>query len=156
MDVEAEIAREEGAGVGNKSNRDERSRKRGERSCEQGEGAGTGQRKNRSRDERAELVWSALEKELRKGRKRGRDDTVSLTLVRRRAKAQKKVHDAEALLEQISEWMDASDFGRTVGDELSVVTDVTAARDLWRKRKHGDGGLDETGSASRDDGTSKR
>ena len=62
-----------------------------------------------------------METELRKSkrRKRGRDDTVSLTLVRRRAKAQKKVHDAEALLEQISEWMDVSDFGRVVGRAVS-------------------------------------
>ena len=75
MDVEAEIAREEGAGVRNNSNRDERSRKRGERSCEQEDGAVTGRRKNRSRDERAELVWDALEEEREKRRKRGRDDT---------------------------------------------------------------------------------
>ena len=38
MDAEAEIAREEGAGVGNRSSRDERSRTRGERSGEQGDG----------------------------------------------------------------------------------------------------------------------
>ena len=56
----------------------------------------------------------------------------------------------------MTEWMDDSDLGRTVGDELSVVTDITVARYLWRKRKRGDGGTDETGSASRDDGTSKR
>ena len=49
--------------------RDERSRKRCERSGEQGDGAGPEQRRNRSRDERAELVWDALEKELRKRRK---------------------------------------------------------------------------------------
>ena len=56
----------------------------------------------------------------------------------------------------MTEWMDDSDLGRTVGDDLSVVTDMSVARDLWRKRERGDGGTDETGSASRDDGTSKR
>ena len=44
-------------------------------------------------------------------------------LDRTRVSTRKKVHDAEALLEQMmTEWMDDSDFGRTVGDELSVVT----------------------------------
>ena len=52
-DVEAELARAEGAGVGNGSSRDERRRKRCERSGEQGCDIGAGQRKNRSRDERA-------------------------------------------------------------------------------------------------------
>ena len=86
MDVEAEIAREEGADVaGSRSSRDERSRTRGERSGEQGDGVGPEQRSNRSRDERAELVWDALEEELGKRRKRARDDTVSQTLVKRRA-----------------------------------------------------------------------
>ena len=104
MDVEAEIAREEGADVaGSRSSRDERSRTRGERSGEQGDGVGPEQRRNRSRDERAELVWDALEEELGKRRKRARDDTVSQTLVKIRAKVRKKVHDAEALLEQMTE-----------------------------------------------------
>ena len=101
-------------------------------------------------------MWDALEEELEKRRKRGRDDTVSQTLVKRRAKVRKKVHDAEVMLEQMTEWMDDSDLGRTVGDDLSVVTDMLVARDLWGKRERGDGGTDDTGSASRDDGTSKR
>ena len=63
-----------------------------------------------------------MEKELWERRKIGRDDTVSLTLVKRRAKVRKKVHDAEALLEEITEWMDVSDFGRVVGDDLTSVS----------------------------------
>ena len=44
-----------------------------------------------------------MEEELGKRRKRARDDTVSQTLVKIRAKVRKKVHDAEALLEQMTE-----------------------------------------------------
>ena len=86
----------------------------------------------------------------------GRDDTVSQTLVKSRAKVKMKVQDASSLLEQISEWMDDRDLGRTVGDDLSVVSDMSVVRDLWRKRGREDGGTDDTGSASRDNGTSKR
>ena len=68
----------------------------------------------------------------------------------------KKVQDAEVLLEQMAEWMDDSDLGRTAGGDLPVVTDMSVVRDLWRKRGRGDGGTDEIGSASRDNGTSKR
>ena len=156
MDVEAEIAREEGAGVRDSSNRDERSRKRVERCGEHEDGAATSRRKNRSRNVRAELVWDAVEEEREIRRKRGRDDTVSQTLVKSRAKVKMKVQDASALLEQISEWMDDRDLGRTVGDDLSVVSDMSVVRDLWRKRGREDGDADDTGSASRDNGTSKR
>ena len=87
MDVEAEIAREEGAGVRDSSNRDERSRKRVERCGEQEDGAATSRKKNRSRSVRAELVWDAVEEEREIRRKRGRDDTVSQTLVKSRGVA---------------------------------------------------------------------
>ena len=156
MDVEAEIAKEEGAGVRDSSNRDERSRKRAERCGEQEDGVATNRKKNRSRDERAELVWDAVEEEREIRRKRGRDDTVSQTLVKKRAKVKMKVQDAGELLEQISEWMDDRDLGRTDGDDLSVVSDMSVARELWRKRGREDGDADDTGSASRDYGTSKR
>ena len=86
----------------------------------------------------------------------GRDDTVSQTLVKIRAKVKKKVHDVDALLGQIIEWMDDSDLGRTAGDDLSVVSDMSVVRDLWRKRGRDDEGADDSGSASRDNGTSKR
>ena len=39
---------------------------------------------------------------------------------------------------------------------LSIVMDVAVTRDLWRKRKRGDGRMDGTEDASRDDGASKR
>ena len=68
----------------------------------------------------------------------------------------KKVQDAEVLLEQMAEWMDDSDLGRMVGDDLSVVTDMSVARDLGGSVNEGTGERDDTGSASRDDGTSKR
>ena len=57
---------------------------------------------------------------------------------------------------QIVEWMDDSDLGRAAGDDLSVVSDMSVVRDLWRKRGRDDEGADDTGSASRDNGTSKR
>ena len=93
-------------------------------------------------------MWDALEEEREKRRKRGRDDTVSQTLVKSRAKVKKKVHDVE--------WMDDRDLGRTVGDDLSVVSDMSVVRDLWRKRGREDGGADDAESATRDNGTSKR
>ena len=156
MDVEAEVAKEESAEARNGSNRDERSRKRDERGCEQEDGATTSQKKNRSRNVRAELVWDALEEEREIRRKRGWDDTVSQTLVKSRAKVKKRVHDVDALFGQIVEWMDDSDLGRAAGDDLSVVSDMSVVRDLWRKRGRDDEGADDTGSASRDNGTSKR
>ena len=78
------------------------------------------------------------------------------TLVKSRAKVRKKVQEADVLLEQMTEWMDDRDLGRTAGDDLSVVSDMSVVRDLWRKRGREDGGTDDTGSASRDNGTSKR
>ena len=52
--------------------------------------------------------------------------------------------------------VDDRDLGRTAGDDLSVVSDMSVVRDLLRKRGREDGGADDTGSASRDNGTSKR
>ena len=56
-----------------------------------------------------------------------------MTFMRKRARVREKVQDSEAVWDQISEWMGTSDFGRVEGDELSIVTDVTVARDIVEK-----------------------
>ena len=58
----------------------------------------------------------------------------SLTAIRKRAKKEMRVHDADVILQQIIEWSEEEDLARVDGDQVRVEADLREVRRMWRKR----------------------
>ena len=96
------------------------------------------------------MVWAEIIKAVERGRKRGcATDEVGRAELTAAVKRQ-RVTDAADRIEEVLGYIDSNDFGRLDDFGVTCVSDMAAAREVWRttasrKRKRGtcDNGCDE-------------
>ena len=139
-DFEAEDAASRAGVAGGREAR--RARRDERRPTSSATDANAGKRQYRKTDDRNEVVWAEIIRAVERGRKRGcTTDEVGRAELTAAVKRQ-RVMDAADRVNEVLGYIDSNDFGRIDDFGVTCVSDMAAAREVWRttasrKRKRG-------------------